>query len=187
MNKIIRNLSLAALCGGCLLFTSSGQAQGTAFTYQGRLNDGGNPATGNYDLTFAVFDAASDGNQMGTALTVAPTGVTNGLFTVTLDFGSGIFPGAARWLEIGVRTNGSSVAYALLSPRQPVTAAPYAITAGSAATAITAASVSGTISGSQIQSGTVTGSQLASGAAASNLNASGQSGGWATDHQHLLQ
>src|SRR5438093_7038473 len=27
-------------------------AQGTAFTYQGRLNDGANPASGSYDLRF---------------------------------------------------------------------------------------------------------------------------------------
>ena len=35
------------------------QAQGTAFTYQGRLNDGGSPATGNYDLTFALYNSPS--------------------------------------------------------------------------------------------------------------------------------
>ena len=37
----------------------------TAFTYQGRLSDGGLPANGAYDLRFALFDAASDGNQIG--------------------------------------------------------------------------------------------------------------------------
>jgi len=30
------------------------RAQGTAFSYQGRLNDGGNPASGTYDLTFSL-------------------------------------------------------------------------------------------------------------------------------------
>ncbi len=31
-------------------------AQGTAFTYNGRLNDGTNPATGSYDLTFTLYN-----------------------------------------------------------------------------------------------------------------------------------
>jgi hypothetical protein len=80
-------------------------AQTTAFTYQGRLNDGAAPATGIYDLRFAIYDAAGGGTQQGNTLTNAATAVSNGLFTVTLDFGNQ-FPGANRWLEIGVRTNG---------------------------------------------------------------------------------
>ena len=80
---------------------------GSAFTYQGRLNDGANPANGFYDLQFAVFDASTGGSQLGSTLTSAATAVSNGLFTVTLDFGAGVFTGASRWLAIGVRTNGS--------------------------------------------------------------------------------
>ena len=34
-------------------------AQGTAFTYQGRLNVGTNGANGVYDLRFALFDAVT--------------------------------------------------------------------------------------------------------------------------------
>src|SRR5258706_10551766 len=44
---------------------STALAQGTAFTYQGRLNSGGNPANGRYDLTFALYDAARGGGQKG--------------------------------------------------------------------------------------------------------------------------
>ena len=84
---------------------STALAQGTAFTYQGRLNDGANPASGSYDLTFTLFSVSSGAGQVGTTLTNSAVGVSNGLFTVTLDFGSQ-FPGATRWLEIGVRTNG---------------------------------------------------------------------------------
>ena len=53
--------------------------------------------------------------------------MTNGLFTVTLDFGNQ-FPGADRWLEIAVRTNGG-VSFTPLAPRQPLTPTPYAVTA----------------------------------------------------------
>ncbi len=40
-------------------------AQGTAFTYQGQLNDGAKSANGNYDLKFALFDALAGGNGVG--------------------------------------------------------------------------------------------------------------------------
>src|SRR5271156_1352449 len=93
------SLLCAALCAW---------AQGTAISYQGRLMDAGSPANGDYDLTFSVFDDPGAGNQVGGSLTNAPTAASNGLFTVTLDFGTGVFDGAPRWLEIGVRTNGSS-------------------------------------------------------------------------------
>ena len=105
-------------------------AQGTAFTFQGRLNDGANPAAGLYDLRFTLHDAASGGGQIGVPLTNAPVGVTNGLFAVRLDFGPGAFNGAARWVQLGVRTNGNASAHTVLSPRQSVTAAPYAVMAG---------------------------------------------------------
>jgi hypothetical protein len=60
-------LSLALLSLNPQLSTA--HAQGTAFTYQGRLNDGGSPASGSYDLTFALFDAATSGNQVGGTVT----------------------------------------------------------------------------------------------------------------------
>ncbi len=146
---------------------STARAQGTAFTYQGRLNDGGASANGNYDLRFTVYDSPSAGLVVGGPLTNSPATVSNGLFTVTLDPGVGVFTGPARWLEIGVRTNGSVAAYTTLSPRQALTASPYAITAGN---------VTGPINGVLIVSGTIAGSQLAAGAAAANLGTSGQTG-----------
>jgi hypothetical protein len=82
------------------------RGQGTAFTYQGRLNDGNAGANGSYDLQFNIFDAVTNGATQGSSITNAATIVSNGLFTVTLDFGAGIFDGSDRWLEIGVRTNG---------------------------------------------------------------------------------
>src|ERR1022692_2685195 len=103
-----RNILIFTGTAFCSLFTAvvPAFAQGTAFMYQGRLHDGNNPADGNYDERFALYDAATSGNQVGPALTNSATTVSNGLFTVNLDFGNQ-FPGKSRWLEIAVRTNGN--------------------------------------------------------------------------------
>jgi hypothetical protein len=64
-------------------------------------------------------------------ITNSPVAVSNGLFTVALDFGDSVFTGEARWLELGVRTNGGDV-FTTLQPRQPLQPTPYAIMANSA-------------------------------------------------------
>ena len=111
-------------------------AQGTAVTYQGRLNDSGVPANGTYDLRFRLFDAATNGNFSGGVVTLPTVGVSNGLFTVTLGFNYPNFDGSARWLDIGVRTNGSPDAYTNLVPRQALTPTPYAIFANTASNVV---------------------------------------------------
>jgi len=100
---------------------------GSAFTYQGRLTSGGAPVNGPCDFQFSLFDAASAGTQIGSTQTAGNISVTNGLFTVVIDFGGGAFNGLARWLEIGVRCPAGSGAYTPLSPRQALRAAPYAL------------------------------------------------------------
>jgi len=154
---------------------------GTAFTYQGQLSDGGQPAQGTYDLQFAIYDAADGGTPIGGALTTAATSVSNGLFTVLLDFGN-VFHGSARWLEIGVRATGSMSDFTLLAPRQPLTPAPYALYTPSAGAAGSAAAVSGPVAASQltgtispanIGAGTVTTAMLAAGSVGASQLASG--------------
>ena len=105
---------------------------GTAFTYQGRLTDEGGPANGSYDFQFELYDAAEGGSQVGSTVTKDDVTVTDGLFTVALDFGSTPFMGDARWLEIGVRAGGSTGAYTILTPRHALIAVPYALYALSA-------------------------------------------------------
>lgn len=149
---------------------------GTAFTYQGKLTEDANPASGSYDLKFTLYDALSSGNVVAVPLTNAATGVSNGLFTVLLDFGSGVFTGETRWLEIGVRPNGSAADFALLSPRQPLTASPYALfapSAGAAASAATATTVAaGGVTTASLQANAVTTDKIADGAvAAADVNA----------------
>jgi hypothetical protein len=109
---------------------STAHAQGTAFTYQGRLNTNGVPAAGLFDFEFSLYNAASGGGQVGSTITQTAVGVTNGLFTTSLDFG-GVFTGNATWLAISVRSNGVG-SYAALTPRQDLTPTPYAIYAGTA-------------------------------------------------------
>ncbi|MBN1507559.1 MAG: hypothetical protein JW955_11975 [Sedimentisphaerales bacterium] len=100
---------------------------GTAFTYQGRLTDGGSPANGQYDLQFTLYDAEIDGNTVGNPVGVEDQQVTSGLFTMRLDFGAGVFTGDARWLQIAVRPGNSSDPHTPLSPRQALTPTPYAL------------------------------------------------------------
>ena len=119
-------LVMFAACGWMTFaLLPSASAQGTLFTYQGKLTDAGLPASGNYDLQFTLRNSAL--GQVGSPQIIAPLTISNGLFTVTLDFGYGSFDGNSRWLEIGVRTNGSVASYAILSPLQAVTPTPYAI------------------------------------------------------------
>ncbi len=107
--------------------TLGGVALGMPFTYQGRLVDGASLANGDYELTFRVFDGLTAGTQVGSDVVVASAGVTNGLFTATLDFGDGVFNGASRWLELGARAAGSADPVQVLSPRQAINAVPYAL------------------------------------------------------------
>lgn len=101
---------------------------GTAFTYQGHLADNGNPASGTYDFQFELFNALSGGSQAGGTVTKDDVAVSDGRFTVELDFGS-VFDGTALWLAIGVRPGASTDPFTALIPRQPITAVPYALTA----------------------------------------------------------
>jgi hypothetical protein len=98
----------------------------TNFTYQGQLKSGGSPVDGQYDMQFALFDAGANGNQIGPTITFNDMDIAAGLFTVQLDFGD-VFDGSDRWLEIRVRPGASNDAYSTLSPRQPLTATPYAL------------------------------------------------------------
>ena len=106
-------------------------AQGTAFTYQGRLNNSGSPAAGTYNLTFTLFNTNATGLPIAGPVTNGAVFVTNGLFTALVDFGPGVFTGGTNWLQIGVATNGVS-SFTILTPRQQLTPTPFAIYAETA-------------------------------------------------------
>jgi len=152
----------------CSAFCTQAFGQGTAFTYQGRLNDGGSVANGSYNLTFTLFTNSAGGTAVAGPVTNSAVVITNGLFTVIIDFGGGVWNGATNWLQIGVETNSAS-SFTTLAPRQQITPAPYAIFAS------TASSLSGTLPAAQL-SGTVGNNQLANNSITINA-ATGLSGG----------
>ncbi len=154
-NRCIRFIFLLLASGTLKL-----AAQGTAFNYQGRLNDTGTPGNAVYDFRFAVYDAVTNGNQVSLPLTNSAVAVSNGLFSVTLDFGPGIFTGNNYWLDIEVRADGITN-FTLLAPRQPVLPIPYAIYSAMAGIA---SRVSGTVPLTQLPAAVVT-----NGAAGVNL------------------
>ena len=121
-----QKLAILALVVSMGTSASLAAALGTAFTYQGRLTSANAPANGHYDFVFRLFDAVSGGSQVGADLPLGNVQVTTGLFTVQLDFGQTPFTGNARWLEIGVRPTGGG-SYTTLTPRQPLTATPFAL------------------------------------------------------------
>jgi trimeric autotransporter adhesin len=172
--KISCRLITLALLSLATIILDTAYAQGTAFTYQGRLTDGANPAGGIYDLRFTLYDNSTGGSQQGPILTNSATAVSNGLFTATLDFGNQ-FPGANRWLEIGVRTNGGG-SFFTLSPRQAITPAPYAITAGSVVSGGLGAGTYGNAVTFNNANNSFSGAFTGNGANVSNVNAASLGG-----------
>ena len=133
VNLVLILLVLGFLCAPAVT------AQTTEITYQGSLKVSGLPANANYDFEFRLFDALSGGTQIGSLIPQTGVAVSDGVFSVRLDFGPN-FPGLDRYLEIAVRPAGAG-GFTFLNPRQKITSAPYAIrsvSASSATNAITA-------------------------------------------------
>jgi trimeric autotransporter adhesin len=127
---------------------ASAAALSTALTYQGQLQQSGRAAEGAFDFRFSLFALESGGSPLGAALSRPGLSLSNGLFTATLDFGPGTFNGEARWLEIAVRAGTND--FSVLTPRQPVLAAPYALYATSAAWAGAASNLLGALPPAQL-------------------------------------
>lgn len=128
---------LFAIVLALTIFGSGVDAQTTAFTYQGRLNDGGVAANGNYDIQFKLFDAEADGAQVGGTLNITNVQAVAGILSASLDFGSAAFSGADRYLEISISQAGQNN-FTTLSPRQKLNSSPYSIQTLRATTALTA-------------------------------------------------
>ena len=147
----------------------------TDFPYQGRLTDGGQPASGVYDFRLLLFDAVSGGHQIGSALVQEDVIVTNGSFTLSLDFGPAIYTPQPLWLEVGVRPGQRTNDYTLLTPRQSLTPVPRALfstTAGELLDSSVRASnlLAGAVGTVHLQNQAVTGAKIATGQVVRSLN-----------------
>ena len=165
-------------------------AQSTGFTYQGLLQDWGGPAQGTYDLRIALFDTRTNGIQLCEALTNSDMAFSNGVFTVTLDFGTNLIAAGERWLELAVRTNGAT--FVSLSPRQPLTGTPFALSARQVTGSVAASQISGPIATGQLPPGLLTngsagvalsGTFSGDGSGITNLTLQGFAGEPVTNHQ----
>lgn len=138
--------SLIAVLTILLLTGPTASAQTTSFSYQGRLADGAAGANGTYQFQFKLFDAATGGNQIGATIADVNANVTNGSFAVQLDFGATAFNGGERYLEVLVRRSPVDF-YTLLTPRDRVASAPYAVRSNS--TLNFTGSLAGDVTGTQ--------------------------------------
>jgi hypothetical protein len=125
--------------------SSTAFGQGTAFTYQGQLQNNGSPASGTYNLIFSLYTNSAGSTAVAGPVTNSAVAVSNGLFTVTIDFGANAWNGQTNWLQIGVESNGIA-SFTLLTPRQQLTPTPYAIFAEGG----NAAGLTGTIPASSL-------------------------------------
>lgn len=99
----------------------------TSFTYQGQLFKDGVPVNGACDIRFTLYDAVSDGSQVGPVLTMTVADITGGLFTSNLDFGYNAFNGGRRWLQVEARCPTATGEFVTVGDRQELTATPYAL------------------------------------------------------------
>ena len=186
-NKNSRFLALSIAVAAMLAILnvppSTALAQGTAFTYQGCLNNGVNPVTGSYDLAFSLYGTNTGGSSIAGPVTNSATGVTNGLFTTAIDFGPDVFAGGSNWLAIAVRTNGTG-GFTTLTPRQQVMPTPYAVYSANAGSAVTATTATTANSAGSVSAGNIVGTiqiaQLSAGVitnGASGVNLAGSFSG----------
>jgi hypothetical protein len=135
------------------------------FVYQGRLQQNGAPANGNFDLSFALFDAASGGNQVGATISEAGYPVDDGIFSISLSF-PGAFTGIQLYLQVSVEGTP-------MLPRQPVATTPVAQFTLSGTTGPAGGDLVGSYPNPSIAFGAVTNSKIAASSVSNSKIADG--------------
>ena len=133
MRRLAEVRNTAAMVTAALVLVAAPDAQGaqmgTAFTYQGELDDGGALVTGDCDFEFSLWDDPAAGSQLGSTIP-ATLSLIDGRFTVVLNqvgqFGPQACNGEARWLQIDVCCPTGCSPLTSLDPRQELTPSPYA-------------------------------------------------------------
>ena len=109
------------------------------------------PIPSGHTLGFKI-DSLSGGTQQGATIEQLNITVSNGDYRVNLDFGSAVFSGADRYLEVSYRLAGGSN-YTTQTPRQQLTSVPYAIRSLTATSADgLSTTCAGCVTSTQIQS-----------------------------------
>ena len=117
----------------------AGPPAASEVSYQGQLKRDGAPANGVFDFQFTLRQA--DGVTLVDRTCAFGVTVVNGLFQAELQFADSSFDGSPRLLQLGVRNASAPVdcspntipfLFELLTPLQPINAAPYALHAFSA-------------------------------------------------------
>jgi len=97
------------------------------FTYQGQLRNAGQLVSGPVDLKISMWDADTSGSQVGSTNTFNAMQLNDGRFACGLNFGHAAFNGTNRWIQVEFRNPAGSGQYLALSPRDKITATPYAL------------------------------------------------------------
>lgn len=125
MHKLNRNINSILIIGLSGLLST--HALSEPFTYQGQLMEAGAPANGTYDMIFQLTGSASGGIALAVD-SVNNVNVTDGIFTVEIDFPSSQMNDSSRWISITVEGTP-------LSPRVRLRETPRALNAVRANTA----------------------------------------------------
>jgi hypothetical protein len=153
--RVRRSLHAAILAFAAATAPAFADPQLPDFVYQGRLQQNGAPANGNFDLAFALYDAPSGGNQVGATINEAGYPVDDGIFSISLSF-PGAFTGTQLYLEVSVEGTP-------MLPRQPDATTPVAQFTLSGTTGPAGGDLSGSYPNPAIAFGAVTNSKLAAG------------------------
>jgi predicted outer membrane repeat protein len=98
----------------------------SSFTYQGQLKNAGAAVNARCDFIWDIFADASGGTSLATD-TDTNVQLANGLFTAVINVPASVMDGNGRYVGIQVRCPTGTGAYTILSPRQELQAAPYAL------------------------------------------------------------